>query len=155
MIIGQQLKAQKSKCCYVSHYGKVQPPKFVDSALFISDLKNKLDLKSVYDLFKKNSMLGTFLYTFEINKLGKIVPKLYYDKDDIGTKKIQLFVEQVFNYYKWEPAYRKNCNDCKIGYYLQLSVWLRMDEKKVIVFINNAKTLKKIFYREIPYKALR
>jgi hypothetical protein len=152
IVIGQQLKAQKSECCHVSHRRKVQPPKFIDSNLFISDLKNKIDLKSIYKILRRYSISDAYLYNFVVTKEGKVIPERYLADTNIRLKKIHTFVKEVFNNYKWKPGYEKNR---KVTSHLILCVFLYTDKRNTDVYIEKGNVKRKIFSVEIHYKDLR
>jgi hypothetical protein len=102
------VKAQS--CCLVAERKKDTTfmfPKLIDTGLFITDLKNKVDLKSVYDSLNRKSESGMYMYAFDINEQGKLEPRLYYNENSPEMKNIQQFVETIFNQYKWEPGYKK------------------------------------------------
>ena len=131
---------------------KFQPPKFIDADLFRLDLNNKLSLDSIILKCKRDTVLALYMYTFGINRNGKVVPKLYYDQLDKEYEKIQQFVENVFNKYRWQPAYKKTCKKCKMDYYLQLIISIDTDQNKINVFIKDINTVKNIFSTEIILK---
>ena len=152
----QHLSAQN--CCDLPPRKKDNTfvlPKLIDTSLFISDLKTKVDLKSVCDGFKKDISVGVYMYTFHINEHGELQPGHYYDKKSDEMKKIQQFVETIFNHYKWEPGYKKKCISCKATIDLQLVIFLPTDENTVEVEVKDIETGKKIFNLIIPYKDLK
>ena len=152
----QQVNAQN--CCNVPARKKDTSfvlPKLIDTGLFISDIRNKLDFKSVFDKFKRSKFYETYMYTFAINQLGELQPSLYYDKESVDMKKIQQFVETGFNNYRWEAGYKKKCETCKAKIYLQLIIYFHTDVNTVEVDIEDIETIKKIFHLVIPYRDLK
>src|ERR1700748_616071 len=100
----------------------LHPPKLININEFVSDLKNKLKLKSGFDILKRDTLLGLYMYTFGVTKNGKVEPKYYYNANNLFFKTIQEFVQNTFNSYRWQPAHRKNCKSCKLDDFLQLDI---------------------------------
>ena len=150
-----QVKAQQPNCCGTDYAKKFLPPKFIDSTLFVANLKSELDLKQIFDQLKKDNILGDYMYTFAVTPQGRIKPKLYYKQDYTSLVKVQKFVTEVFNHYRWQPAYKAHCRSCKITYYVQLSIYFDTDENSINVEIKDLQTLKKIYSSTIPYGQLR
>lgn len=134
------------------------PPIFIDSALFVNDLKSVVDLKSVYNQLKKDTVFASYLYTFSINKQGKIEPGNYYNKNDLLFKKMHNYVVDVFNRFKWEPGYRKKCKSCKGSLFMELEIFFNTRKSNVEVFIRHIElpqNIETVFYLDLPYKSLK
>lgn len=97
-------------------------PKFVDANKFTSDLRTNIDLKVMYDNFKKNSLMFVYTYYFKINKTGKASSVRFSRIDGQYLKKIKKYFSEDFIKYKWIAGYNKSRKHCKKTFVLKLII---------------------------------
>ena len=155
----QTLKAQKENRYVGEPYSKnskFHQPVFCDSNSFMYFVKNKLDLKKIYDEVKSDTSQLVYSYIFAINEKGKVEPRYY--SDSVEYKKIYTYITDVFNKYKWKPGYKKHCQSCKAKLFLNLTIFFDTFNNNVTVKIETIEysvESKNILSFAVPYKELK
>ncbi|SDP85823.1 hypothetical protein SAMN05428975_3069 [Mucilaginibacter sp. OK268] len=156
------LKAQTLECCLAGDHPKTsayRPPQLIDSALFLSDIKNKAGLKSAFDLLKRDTLLGLYEMVFKINRQGVLIPERYTGEDDKHLAEIHKYVTGTFNHYRWKPGYKKGCRKCKATLSMELAFSLDTHNNIVDVFITHTEYIrnyrKNILNIKLNYKDLK
>lgn len=160
----QFLMAQEESNCKCPPGGvrarvyKDHPPRFVDSSLFLRDLKEKLNLRLAFDKQRQDTLINSFTYDFKIDINGKIHPSHSFNNWPLPTE-IERFITETFNNYKWEPGYKKNCKRCVKPFYLTLDIYFDLDKNSLLVEIKLVDTpgYKKppILSLNLPYESLK
>jgi hypothetical protein len=129
----------------------------LDAGLFRKEIRSKLDLRSILDTLRKNSLVGFYMYTFSVDKSGKVRPFIYFNGKTDNLGEIQTYVASTFNYYKWKPGYRKKCMKCKAKLLMRLTISYEDDESRIEVYIEylEDRYKKEIFSMNIPYSQLK
>lgn len=147
----------KSEKCFIpiSKNSNYKLPEFVDSAKFKADLIIKVGLKWTYQEFKKQGVVEPYMYTFIVSKNGKIIPRLYYDKNLKELSKIHRYVTTIFNESIWKPAYKEGCKSCIVPRFLKLAIFIENENKQIEVEIKDIITQKRIFKYLIPFEKIQ
>lgn len=138
---------------------KFEAPRFVDIDRFRKDIKDDMMLKEIYDQQKRDTLVGIYMYAFEVGFDGKIHAATNHNPKDF--EKLQQYVESVFNNYRWLPAFKKGCPRCKLLSYVELDIYFNTEDKESNVYVeirmlHRPKQKKRVLlsYR-IPYRELR
>jgi len=137
-----------------------EPPTFVDYKQFVVDMKRHLNLKRVVDTIKimGRNRVGYYSYSFRVNKKGEIEANRYSQEDLKQYEVIDKYVKNVFNHYRWKPAYLKKNRKAKVTSFLELLFHFDAKtnyEVEISITLMGDANYKKIYGLKMPYKSLK
>jgi hypothetical protein len=138
---------------------KYEAPNFVDVGRFIKDIKYKMMLKQIFNQQKRDTLIGLYVYGFEVNENGKVLASRNHNSKDF--ERLQHYVDSIFNNYRWIPAFKKDCTRCKLLSYVELNVFFNTEDKSPNVYIDiwmlhRPKQKKRVLFSyTIPFNELQ
>jgi hypothetical protein len=99
-MIGMIAYAQNKGVYHLSRRYLNNFPVFIDSVKFDSEFISMDTLMLIYNELKKDSASKVYLYNFNIDKNGKVIPRSY--DDDSLFAPINFYIKNVFNTYQWK-----------------------------------------------------
>ncbi|KLT65394.1 hypothetical protein [Pedobacter sp. BMA] len=106
-------------------------PSLMDKERFVNELPvlEYVSVKPKYD--KMGYILPSLSYIFVIDKEGKISSGKISSQSDSSLSFFNTYIKNVFNHYKWKPAYYNSDRSKKLSSTVQLTIYNHSESNRV------------------------